>query len=51
MCRYNIFIKTRQGEDWEVREVIVPPVTKHNVEKVRDIIVCSEYEAVNRDLH
>ena len=28
----------------------MPPVTKHNVEKVRDIIVCKEYEAVNRDL-
>ena len=35
MCRYNIFIKTRLGEDWEVREVIVPPVAKHNVEKVK----------------
>ena len=49
LCRYNIFIKTRQGEDWEVREVIVPPVTKHNVEKVRDIIVCTEYERMNTD--
>ena len=37
MSRYNIFIKTRLGEDWEVREVIVPPVAKHNVEKVKEI--------------
>ena len=40
MCRYNIFIKTRLGEDWEVREVIVPPVAKHNVEKVKHIYYC-----------
>ena len=41
MSRYNIFIKTRLDEDWEVREVIVPPVAKHNVEKVRNIFVCN----------
>ena len=28
----------------------MPPVTKHNVEKVRDIIVCTEYERMNTDL-
>ena len=37
VCRYKIFIKTRLGEDWEVREVIVPPAAKHNVEKVRKV--------------
>ena len=46
MSRYNIFIKTRLGEDWEVREVIVPPVAKHNVEKVKEIIVSIEYSTI-----
>ena len=52
MCRYNIFIKTRLGEDWEVREVIVPPVAKHNVEKVKHIYHCLQrvQSNMNRDL-
>ena len=32
---YNLFIKTRLDKDWVVKQVVVPPVTKHNVEKVR----------------
>ena len=31
---YNVFIKTRQEQEWEVKQVAVPPVAKHNVEKV-----------------
>ena len=31
---YNLYIKTRQDTEWDIREVVVPPVVKHNVEKV-----------------
>ena len=34
---YNLYIKTRLDTDWEIREVVVPPVAKHNVEKVRAV--------------
>ena len=31
---YNLFIKTRLDQEWTMKQVVVPPVAKHNVEKV-----------------
>ena len=32
---YNLYMKTREQQQWQLREIIVPPVAKHHVEKVR----------------
>lgn len=32
---YKLYMKTREQQHWQLREILVPPVAKHHVEKVR----------------